>query len=41
VISAPTDGLQPAGAVVGTNPPAGQSVPKEIVIQLHVSKGNN
>jgi beta-lactam-binding protein with PASTA domain/predicted Ser/Thr protein kinase len=40
VISTPLDSLKPAGAVVGTNPPAAQSVPKDTVVQLQVSKGN-
>jgi eukaryotic-like serine/threonine-protein kinase len=40
VISTPTDGWKQAGAVVGTSPPAAQSVPKDTVIQLQVSKGN-
>ncbi len=40
VISAPVDSPRPAGAVVGTTPPAGQSVPKDTVIQVQVSKGN-
>lgn len=34
------DNTAPAGQVVGTEPPAGQSVPKDTVIQIHVSKGN-
>src|SRR5262249_7229082 len=34
------DSPKPAGAVLGTNPPAGQSVPKDTVIQLQISKGN-
>lgn len=40
IVSAPTDSPQPAGSVIGTTPPAGQSVPKDSVIQLQVSKGN-
>jgi eukaryotic-like serine/threonine-protein kinase len=40
VISVPTDSTKPAGTVIGTNPPAGQSYPKDQVIQLQVSKGN-
>jgi eukaryotic-like serine/threonine-protein kinase len=40
VISAPVDSTRPAGTVLGTNPPAGQSIPKDVVIQLQVSKGN-
>jgi len=40
VISLPVDSPKPAGAVIGTNPPAGQSYPKDQVIQLQVSKGD-
>ena len=40
IISSPTDSPRAAGSVIGTNPPAGQSVPKDAVIQLQVSKGN-
>ncbi len=40
VISTPLDSPKTAGAVVGTNPPAAQSVPKDTVVQLQVSKGN-
>ena len=34
------DGTKPVGTVLGTNPPAGQSVPVDTVIQIQVSKGN-
>ncbi|MUL82900.1 MULTISPECIES: Stk1 family PASTA domain-containing Ser/Thr kinase [unclassified Mycolicibacterium] len=34
------DNTAPAGQVVGTEPPAGTSVPKDTPIQIHVSKGN-
>jgi serine/threonine-protein kinase len=40
VITAPIDSPRPTGTVLATNPPAGQSVPKDMVIQLQVSKGN-
>ena len=40
VISTPVDSPKTAGAIVGTNPPAAQSVPKDTVVQLQVSKGN-
>jgi len=40
VISVPTDSLKQAGAVIGTSPPAAQSIPKDQVIQIQVSKGN-
>jgi len=40
IISSPTDSPRSAGSVLGTNPAAGQSVPKDAVIQLQVSKGN-
>jgi eukaryotic-like serine/threonine-protein kinase len=39
-ISVPVDSPEPAGQVVGTNPPAGQTVPQDTVIQLQVSRGN-
>ena len=39
-VPVPVDGTEPAGSVIGTNPPAGQSVPVDTVIQLHASKGN-
>lgn len=34
------DSTRPAGEVIGTNPPKGQSVPVDSVIELQVSKGN-
>ncbi|HEX7322106.1 MAG TPA: Stk1 family PASTA domain-containing Ser/Thr kinase [Mycobacterium sp.] len=34
------DSPRPAGEVVGTNPPTGDTVPVESVIELHVSRGN-
>jgi eukaryotic-like serine/threonine-protein kinase len=34
------DNTAPAGQVVGTEPPAGASVPKDTPIQIHVSRGN-
>jgi serine/threonine-protein kinase len=34
------DGIKPAGSVLGTNPPAGQTVSVDTVIQILVSKGN-
>jgi eukaryotic-like serine/threonine-protein kinase len=37
---AAVDSPKPAGAVIGTNPPAGASVPADAVIELQVSKGN-
>jgi eukaryotic-like serine/threonine-protein kinase len=37
---AAVDSPKPAGAVVGTNPPAGANVPVDTVIELQVSKGN-
>ena len=40
IISSPTDSLRAPGSVLGTNPPAGQSAPKDAVIQLQVSRGN-
>jgi len=40
VVTSPVDSPKPAGAVPGTNPPAGQSVPNDTVIQLQISKGN-
>ncbi|BBX10826.1 Stk1 family PASTA domain-containing Ser/Thr kinase [Mycolicibacterium aichiense] len=36
----PTDGTEPSGQVVGTDPPNGQTVPQDTVIQIKVSKGN-
>jgi eukaryotic-like serine/threonine-protein kinase len=37
---AQVDSPRPAGEVVGTNPPKGQTVPVDSVIELQVSKGN-
>ena len=37
---AAVDSPRPAGAVLGTNPPAGANVPVDTVIELQVSKGN-
>ena len=34
------DSIRPAGEVVGTNPPRGQTVPVDSIIELQVSKGN-
>jgi eukaryotic-like serine/threonine-protein kinase len=34
------DSTTPAGQLIGTNPPAGQTVPVDSVIQLQVSRGN-
>lgn len=34
------DSMRPAGEVIGTNPPSGQTVPVDSVIELQVSKGN-
>ncbi|MDV3123357.1 Stk1 family PASTA domain-containing Ser/Thr kinase [Mycobacterium sp. 21AC1] len=34
------DNIAPSGQVVDTEPVAGQSVPKDAVIQIHVSRGN-
>jgi eukaryotic-like serine/threonine-protein kinase len=34
------DSPKPAGEVIGTNPPKGQTVPVDSVIELQVSKGN-
>jgi serine/threonine-protein kinase len=34
------DSTRPAGEVIGTNPPKGQMVPVDSVIELQVSKGN-
>lgn len=34
------DDTAPAGQVIGTNPPANQSVPKDTLIQIQVSRGN-
>jgi serine/threonine-protein kinase len=40
IVSVPTDSPKQAGTVLATIPPAGQSVPKDAVIQIQVSKGN-
>lgn len=37
---AQVDSSRPAGEVIGTNPPKGQTVPVDSVIELQVSKGN-
>ncbi|OBG20407.1 Stk1 family PASTA domain-containing Ser/Thr kinase [Mycobacterium sp. 852002-51057_SCH5723018] len=37
---AQVDSMRPAGEVIGTNPPKGQTVPVDSVIELQVSKGN-
>lgn len=37
---APVDSPRPAGEVIGTNPPKGQMVPIDSIIELQVSKGN-
>jgi beta-lactam-binding protein with PASTA domain/predicted Ser/Thr protein kinase len=37
---ASVDSSRPAGEVIGTNPPKGQTVPVDSVIELQVSKGN-
>jgi serine/threonine-protein kinase len=34
------DSARPAGEVIGTNPPKGQTVPVDSIIELQVSKGN-
>ncbi|SOX56759.1 serine/threonine protein kinase [Mycobacterium ahvazicum] len=36
----PVDSPRPAGEVIGTNPPKGQTVPVDSIIELQVSKGN-
>jgi eukaryotic-like serine/threonine-protein kinase len=36
----PVDSPRPAGEVIGTNPPKGQMVPVDSVIEIQVSKGN-
>ncbi|WP_156688691.1 Stk1 family PASTA domain-containing Ser/Thr kinase [Mycobacterium sp. Marseille-P9652] len=36
----PVDSTRPAGEVIGTNPPKGQTVPVDSVIEIQVSKGN-
>ncbi|OBG64025.1 serine/threonine protein kinase [Mycobacterium sp. E1715] len=40
VTQAQVDSTRPAGEVIGTNPPKGQTVPVDSVIELQVSKGN-
>ncbi|OBF57244.1 serine/threonine protein kinase [Mycobacterium sp. 852002-53434_SCH5985345] len=40
VTQAQVDSNRPAGEVIGTNPPKGQVVPVDSVIELQVSKGN-
>ncbi len=40
VTQAQVDSPRPAGEVIGTNPPKGQTVPVDSVIELQVSKGN-
>jgi serine/threonine-protein kinase len=37
---AAVDSTRPAGDVIGTNPPAGATVPVDSVIEIQVSKGN-
>ncbi|HEU4362496.1 MAG TPA: Stk1 family PASTA domain-containing Ser/Thr kinase [Mycobacterium sp.] len=37
---AAVDSPRPAGEVIGTNPPSGETVPVDAVIELQVSKGN-
>src|SRR6202020_501865 len=37
---AAVDSTRPAGEVIGTNPPAGATVPVDSVIEIQVSKGN-
>lgn len=34
------DSARPAGEVIGTNPPKGQTIPVDSIIELQVSKGN-
>jgi serine/threonine-protein kinase len=34
------DSTLPVGQLIGTNPPAGETVPVDTVIQLQVSRGN-
>jgi eukaryotic-like serine/threonine-protein kinase len=36
----PVDSPRPAGEVIGTNPPKGQTVPVDSIVELQVSKGN-
>jgi beta-lactam-binding protein with PASTA domain/predicted Ser/Thr protein kinase len=40
VTQAQVDSTRPVGEVVGTNPPKGQPVPVDSIIELQVSKGN-
>ena len=40
ITQAPVDSTKPAGTVVSTNPPAGQTVPIDTVIELQISRGN-
>jgi eukaryotic-like serine/threonine-protein kinase len=40
IVQVPVDGTAPADQVVGTDPPAGATVPQDTPIQLQVSKGN-
>ncbi|WP_322858249.1 Stk1 family PASTA domain-containing Ser/Thr kinase [Mycobacterium europaeum] len=40
ITQAQVDSPRPAGEVIGTNPPKGQMVPVDSVIELQVSKGN-
>ncbi|OBA69354.1 serine/threonine protein kinase [Mycobacterium sp. 1554424.7] len=40
VTQAQVDSTRPAGEVIGTNPPKGQTVPVDSVIEMQVSKGN-
>jgi serine/threonine-protein kinase len=40
VTQAQVDSPRPAGEVIGTNPPKGQTVPVDSIIELQVSKGN-
>jgi serine/threonine-protein kinase len=39
-VPVPVDGTEPAGQLVGTNPPAGQTVAVDTAIQMQVSRGN-
>ncbi|GLE51965.1 serine/threonine-protein kinase PknB [Mycobacterium montefiorense] len=40
ITQAAVDSARPAGEVIGTNPPKGQTVPVDSIIELQVSKGN-
>lgn len=40
IARADVDGTEPAGTVVGTNPPTGENVPLDSVVELRVSRGN-